>query len=424
MTTSSKCIEAAAVFETDTSEEDEPMLLKSTIGRLSVACGAAALALGAALPVAATTRRGPDTASPYRVHVLIAGSALRHTFIPVGSRKPMSEALSQPDDIAWLDGDLFVIFQNAVGPQGTPSAIGNLDSTIVEISPSGREVAQWDVRGHADGLTADPSIGSVIATVNEDANSSIFTIEPTARDGHAVEQYFYNLSPLPHFGGTDAVSIDNGEILISASAPGTVTGSSPAPNASYPAVYAVTLDAHDHVAVVRSVFRDEAAATVANTGGSQEGQQLRLALTDPDSNEIVPSTSPRFAGSFMLDSQGDKEQIYVPNPASGHPDLWVLSLTQSIDDTAWATDADGTLYATDAAGDTVDAVRGAFPLGNAFVAVTPCDANSAPPSCGASPPSPPNYLGQLDMWTGRIARVSLRGANLQPKGMIFVADQG
>jgi hypothetical protein len=281
------------------------MLLKTTISLLSApAVAAAAIALGAT--PAPGTHIAPHVAAPYRVVVLIVGSSLRHTFTPAGSGKPTSEPLTQPDDITMLNGNLFVTFQNDVGPQGTPSPSGNVDSTIVEISPSGRAVAQWDIRGHCDGLTADPSIASVIATVNEDANSSIFLIDPTAHGRNAVQHFFYNLSPLPHFGGTDAISIDDGEILISASAPGTSDGAPPAPNASYPAVYAVTLDARDHVAVVRSVFRDEATASVANTGSSQ-GQRVRLGLTDPDSNEIVPSSSPRFAGSFMLDSQGDQE---------------------------------------------------------------------------------------------------------------------
>jgi hypothetical protein len=399
------------------------MLLKTAISLLSApAVPAAAIALGAS--PAAGTHTAPRVASPYRADVLIVGSSLRHTFTPAGSGKPTSEPLTQPDDITMLDGNLFVTFQNDVGPQGTPSPSGNVDSTIVEISPSGGAVAQWDIRGHCDGLTADPSIAGVIATVNEDANSSIFTIDPTAHGRDAVQHFFYNLSPLPHFGGTDAISIDNGEILISASAPGTSDGAPPAPNASYPAVYAVTLDARDHVAVVRSVFRDEATATVANTGSSAEGQRVRLGLTDPDSNEVVPSSSPRFAGSFMLDSQGDQEQIYVPDPAAAHPRLWVLDLTESVDDTAWATDSDGTLYATDAAHDSVDAVHGDFSVGDAFEAVTPCDANSAPATCADTPPFPPNSLGQLDIWTGHIAHVSLLGADLQPKGMIFVAAQG
>jgi hypothetical protein len=69
-------------------------------------------------------------------------------------------------------------------------------------------------------------------------------------------------------------------------------------------------------------------------------------------------------------------------------------------------------------------VHGDFTVGDAFEAVTPCDSNSAPPTCSNTPPSPPNSLGLLDMWTGQIAHVSLRGADLQPKGMIFVAAGG
>jgi hypothetical protein len=59
------------------------------------------------------------------------------------------------------------------------------------------------VAGHCDGLTADPSIGQVIATVNEDANSSLFTI---AVGSGRVMHYAYN-KPLPHNGGTDAISV-------------------------------------------------------------------------------------------------------------------------------------------------------------------------------------------------------------------------
>jgi hypothetical protein len=62
-----------------------------------------------------------------------------------------------------------------------------------------------------------------------------------------------------------------------------------------------------------------------------------------------------------------------------------------------------------------------LPVGDAFEAVTPCDAHSAPATCSDTPPFPPNSLGLLDMSTGHIPHVSLRGANLQPKGMIFIA---
>ena len=52
-----------------------------------------------------------------------------------------------------------------------------------------------------------------------------------------------------------------------------------------------------------------------------------------------------FAGDFMLNSQGDKELIF--SGASGQ-NLQVLKISNSVDDTAWATSATGSLYTTDA----------------------------------------------------------------------------
>ena len=348
---------------------------------------------------------------------VLSGAQLSHTFTAAGSGKPVTEHLSSPDDITTLGGLFYVTFQNGVGPQGQASTDGNLDSTIVAFTPRGREVRQWDLRGKCDGLTADPWTGKVIATVNEDANSSLYTIDPDAWRGSQVQHYAYN-EPLPHKGGTDAISVYHGHLLISASAPGT-TGTA-APDAAYPAVYTVSLDARTHVATVHPLFGDEAEATVANAGSSA-GQTVSLALTDPDSNEIVPPAAPRFRGDFMLTSQGDQEQIYVRDAGTRRQSLSVLSLSQSVDDTAWALSAHGRLYATDNGGDTVDVVTGAFRPGTAFVAVTPCDSNSAPATCPAPPAFPANYLGALNMSTGHITPVTTRGATLEPQGMIFVS---
>ncbi len=91
---------------------------------------------------------------------------------------PQAEALSNPDDITRLGNDLFVGFQNGVGPQGQASTDGNLDSTVVELSLTGHVLGQWDVMGKTDGVTADPALGGVIATVNEDGNSALYAIRP------------------------------------------------------------------------------------------------------------------------------------------------------------------------------------------------------------------------------------------------------
>ena len=344
--------------------------------------------------------------------VILSGSSLHHWYTKAGSSKRYREALTQPDDITRIGRYLFTGFQNGIGPQGQASTDGNRDSTIVEFTAFGGVVNQWDIRGKCDGLTANPATGLVVATVNEDANSSLYTINPFSGQ---VVHYQYN-KPLPHNGGTDAISFYNGLMLISASAPGTVGASAPQPY--YPAVYVVTPNQSNRVAYVQALFFDESQATAAN--GKHIGQPVKLGLTDPDSNEVVPALAPRFSGDFMLTSQGDKEQIYVHNAGIRHQHLWVLDLSQSVDDTAWATTFAGVLFATDHDADTVNVVTGFFRPGTAFVAVTPCDANDAPATCPA-PGFPPNYLGTLNMFTGKITAVSTVGASLEPQGMIFAS---
>ncbi len=60
------------------------------------------------------------------------------------------------------------------------------------------------------------------------------------------------------------------------------------------------------------------------------GHMVNLDLTDPDSNQTVPPDGPRFAGNFMLTSQGDQQQITgsssstCSSPATGTSSLKVI----------------------------------------------------------------------------------------------------
>jgi hypothetical protein len=139
--------------------------------------------------------------------------------------------------------------------------------------------------------------------------------------GGTVTHYTYTQSPLLQMGGTDAVSVYNGKILISASAPGTGVK---APK-SAPAVFVVTLNAGAKTATVAPFFADNATATGVNAPNA--GTKVTLALTDPDSNTVVPSGSPAFAGDFMLNSQGDRELIF--SGASGQT-LQVLKISSPV----------------------------------------------------------------------------------------------
>jgi hypothetical protein len=335
---------------------------------------------------------------------IVLATTLKHSYQPGGKGATKTESLSQPDDIVTLGGNLYVGFQDGVGSQGEASTSGNLDSTLLEFTPSGSVVKQWDVKGKIDGMGTDSATGQVLATVNEDSNSSLYAVS-----GGTLTHYTY-ASSLPHLGGTDAIATYNGKILISASAPGTA-GKAPA---SAPAVFVVTLNAGTKTASVAPFFADNAVATGVNAPNA--GKQVTLALTDPDSNGLVPSGSPKFAGDFMLNSQGDEELIF--SGASGK-NLQVLKISNSVDDTAWATSASGTLYTTDSSNDTVDAITGTFTPGTAYTAVTPCNAGSAPTNCPA-PGYAANSLGTIDLTTGKVSNVAALSGLVTPKGMVFV----
>jgi hypothetical protein len=383
-----------------------------------------AIAIPASLMIVGTASADASPAATHSSQLIVRqalfGMQLHHFYIPAGGGARKKEPLTQPDDLTSIGTTLFTGFQNGVGSQGEPSADGNTDSTIVEFGLGGNEIHQWDIKGKCDGLTADPALGVVLATVNEDGNSSLYAISLSASSAtNAIQHYGYN-KPLPHNGGTDAISVDNGQILVSASAPGT-TGGPPAPQPTYPAVYTVSLSKSGHVATVTPLYSEEATATVANVG-PMRGKKVKLGLTDPDSNAVVPTWAPRFASQFELTSQADKEQIFAKAVGSAAGlKLQVLKLSQSVDDTQWAASAPEILFATDSTADTVDTVTGAFPRNAILTAVTPCDAANAPSTC-PGPGFPPNYLGAINPLTGKVTKVTLTGPNLQPKGLLLVAQ--
>jgi hypothetical protein len=335
--------------------------------------------------------------------------------IPITIKTPSGTvSINQPDDITNVGSNIFVGFQNGVNPDGTPTpkgtpGTGGTLSTVVEFSSSGSPVQHWNISGHVDGLTADPSTGKVIATTDEDGNAHLFVLDPSSPQ--AVE---YKVPALAQHGGFDAISFWKGMMLISASAPGTSGGKAP-PQASYPAVFVVTLNSSAHKVSVRPLFLDGAAATKAN--GGQSGT-THLALTDPDSNFAVPTSAQRFGGQFELNSQGDLEQIFVAD-TSGKK-LSVLKESQAIDDSAWPTDSTGALYVTESSSDLIWKVTGPWKPGSEIVAVAPCNANSAPTACPVPPKYPNNSLGEINQSTGAVTNLPASVSKIQAKGLDFV----
>ncbi len=302
-----------------------------------------------------------------------------HKYAAVGAEK-------NPDDLTQLGDFVYVAFQNGVGSMGEPSAMGVPSSTIQQYSLSGKPGTSWNVVGKIDGMTADPRLGRILATVNEDGNSHFVTIDPRH---DVVASYAY--SGLNHGGGTDAISIFDHQIVISGSAPTNSTGA---------AAYTVKLSGS--TAVLTPLIADNATAVAVN--GPEAGKPVALALTDPDSNRVVPSASPRFAGSFMLDGQGDKQLLFLSDRRQTAGKLSVLNVATPVDDPAFATESQRTLWLTDPAANDVVAVSGLFAPGQAVSTLTP--------------DSGPSYLATLNLSTGSLAPVARLGV-VQPKGLIF-----
>ncbi|WP_369047279.1 hypothetical protein [Sinomonas sp. P10A9] len=341
--------------------------------RRALALGAAlsaAVLTGAAMPALAAATTPTGTADSYTVK----------TFAAVGSE-------SKPDDIVRLGNSIYVAFQNGVGSNGEPAANGTTASTIQQYSLDGKPGASWNITGKIDGLGADAANSRLLVTTNEDGNSSFHTLTPAAGT-HAVKTYAY--TGLTHGGGTDAISVYQDKILVSGSNPATISG---------PAVYQVTLSGS--TAALTPVFRDNSTAQLAD--GAQ-ANSTTLALTDPDSNTVVPSSSPRFANDFMLDSQGDQQLIFA-NSATA-PQLQVLNLNKQVDDTVFASGAGQTLWLTDPDHNTVDAVTGNFASGTAVSTVTP--------KSGA------NYLASLNLDNGTLTPIAGFAA-VHPKGLLFTS---
>ncbi len=300
--------------------------------------------------------------------------------------------LTKPDDLTALGGRLFVAFQNGVpstgGAKGTPAR-----STVVEFTRTGRVLRRWQLTGKCDGLTADPTHHRLIATVNEDGNSALYTIPVTGH--HRASRFRFDAQPLPHGGGTDSITIDRGRLYLVASAPTAGTYG--------PALYQVRL-VHTTAKLTAVPFFDATTATLADAGGHHRA--VHLALTDPDSSTVVPARSPRFAGDFMLDAQGDRQQVYVSHLGVRGQHLWVLRLSRPVDDTAWATTTHGTLLEANTAAGTVDALTGSFDSGTAYVSITP--------EVGA------HHLGTLNLRTGAVHPVRTGGSPIAPSGLLYL----
>ncbi len=277
-----------------------------------------------------------------------------------------NKATFGPDDIAWLSGHVFVGWQNGVGTTGQPDPkTHNGNSLVVEYGRTGKVIGKWSVKGKVDGIGGDSNINRVIATVNEDGNSGLYTIKPGSS---SATHYKYSPSPdgagksaVMTGGGTDSVTVLGSKILIAASNP-THKGRT--------ATFLVKLR-KGGTAKLYPTFSDSAGATDGITGNP-----VKLHVTDPDSNGVVPGDAGLYGGDYVLDGQADQELIFAGNIGVGHASLTRLQLTwdptgarAGVDDIRWAKTANETLYVVDNGADKIYSVKGPFQPGDAVAAM-------------------------------------------------------
>ena len=182
----------------------------------------------------------------------------------------------------------------------------------------------------------------------------------TACAAASMSANWVRASPVMTGGGTDDVTVVAGKILISASAP-TRKGRA--------AAFVARLNSRTAVARLSSAFADDARAI-----DGLSGDNVKLSLTDPDSNATVPMSAGLYGGDFMLDGQADQQLVFAHGIGSGQPSLTRLLLNYNgkragVDDVRWAQSAGQTLFVVDSAANKIYSVRGPFSPGDAVAAM-------------------------------------------------------
>jgi hypothetical protein len=343
------------------------------------------------------------------MHVISASAATPAA--PTVALQPFAAGTAtqtKPDDITALGGKLFVTFQNNAGPDGTPAGS---TSTVVEFDRGGHELATWTLPGRCDGLAGDPFTNTVLASVNEDNNSSLFVITP----GNPAPAHF-SYSPDPSEmapgetssnGGTDSISIGtDGTVYVAHSNPDPGVGNTAA---------TYTLSLSGTTANLTRLFGVQDSASVV---GSNPPATTNLNLSDPDSNRFIPATAPVLPGALIQDSQADSQLVFVNHPHTAAQSLRVLNLTNAAGDPTVTPQLDdieevtgpGLLYVVDQKAGTISVVNTTL--------ITPGTLFVSQPAPAAGDLANTPDLGVVDPATGVVTHL---GTGLQsPKGLLFV----
>ncbi len=310
----------------------------------------------------------PQAIPPYQLSVFAAA--------------PQGTNLSAPDSIAAVGGFVFVGYGDNHAPDGSDGK----SSQIVQYDMNGNMIRIFNVKGHNDGLKANPATHRLWALQNEDANTNLVIIDPETN-----QQTVYNFGPTMHGGGYDDIVFRGCSVFISASNPANNPNTGPA---------IVSARVQGAMVEVQPVLAGQASAIDIPTGAT-----VQLNLQDPDSMTLDP------LGDIVLDSQADQELIIVSNPGSSTQRALRLPLSYQtpsgparveVDDTAFTTSTEGFILFADKGLNEVFALRtNAFAPGVAYTA-----ADGGP------------FVGTIDLNTGLITPIVTGLSN--PGGLVFV----
>jgi hypothetical protein len=237
-----------------------------------------------------------------------------------------SSTVKNPDSVLVAGNRVFIDYQNVTAKDGSDGK----SSTVVEYDMEGKQLKQWTIPGHSDGVRMNPSTHVLWTTSNEDGNPAFATIDPAAG---TVTKYTFPASP--HQGGYDDLYFLNGKAFVAASNP-TLDSSG---NNVFPAVDQISLNSN-HTISLTPVLMGNATATDSIAKAS-----VTLNLTDPD------SLSTDGKGSLVLVSQADSEIITISNPGTATQAVSRLPVGDQLDDTVYPSGM-GRLLVVDAGGST------------------------------------------------------------------------
>jgi hypothetical protein len=388
------------------------------VGRLAVVSVAAAIVLAAASCSSSSSQKastGTNAATTSASTNATTATTAAGAHAPVIQPRLFARApqgATKPDDITLLKGVLYVPYQNNAGKDGSPD--GSMSTIVGFDQHTAAVVATYSVLGRCDGLTADVANGRLVATVNEDSNSSLYVITPGK-----PKPVHYTYSPSPEEkgsdgsnGGTDAISIGaNGTIYVSHSNP---ESKLPPPN-NTAAVDVMTLSGT--TAKLTPLFGVNDTAQILNPAAGGATSEP-LGLTDPDSNRYLAD----LAGGTLIEvAQADSKLVLATNLGSGKPTLSELNLTNSkepagskmtpqLDDIERIGGA-GTLFAVDQGTGNIFAIPTTAADAGTFIVSQPI------PAAGDLPNAP--GISMVDMHTGVVTRIDRSFGS--PKGLLFVA---